>query len=143
MDEKRIVFSGDLGPPHTPLLPAPKSPYKADVVVLESTYGDRLHEGRKGRRQILKQCLTRALADCGLVLIPAFSIGRTQELIYEIEEIIHRYRDKAVACGKPWDDIEIIVDSPLASRFTEAYKKLRPFWDKEDHRRNAGISRSC
>lgn len=134
-NEKRIVFSGDLGPPYTPLLPAPKSPYKADIVVLESTYGDRLHEGRKERRQILEQCLTRALADCGVVLIPAFSVGRTQELLYELEEIIHRYREKAVACGKPWDDIEIIVDSPLAARFTEAYKKLRSFWDKEASRK--------
>jgi metallo-beta-lactamase family protein len=130
-DEKRIVFSGDLGPPYTPLLPAPKAPYKADVVVMESTYGNRLHEGRKKRRQILRNCLTRALSDCGVVLIPAFSIGRTQELLYELEEIIHRHRDKMVACGKPWDDIEVIIDSPLAARFTEAYKKLRPFWDKE------------
>ena len=137
-DEKRVVFSGDLGPPHTPLLPAPRSPYKADVVVLESTYGNRLHEGRKVRRQILKKCLTRALADCGVVLIPAFSIGRTQELLYELEEIIHRHRDKAVACGKPWEDIEVIIDSPLAARFTEAYKQLRPFWDKEAHRKLKG-----
>jgi len=132
-NEKRFVFSGDLGPPHTPLLPAPKAPYKADVVVLESTYGDRLHEGRKKRRKVLKKCLGRALTDCGVVLIPAFSIGRTQELLYEIEEIIHRHRDKAVACGKTWEDIEIIVDSPLAAKFTEAYKELRPFWDKEAH----------
>jgi metallo-beta-lactamase family protein len=134
-DEKRIVFSGDLGPPHTPLLSAPQSPYKADMVVMESTYGDRLHEGRKERRQLLKQCLTRAFADCGVVLIPAFSIGRTQELLYELEEIIHLSRENAAACGKPWDDIEIVVDSPLASRFTEAYKKLRPFWDREAHRK--------
>ena len=132
---KRIVFSGDLGPPYTPLLSAPRSPYKADVVVLESTYGNRLHEGRKERRGILKDCLEKALLDCGVVLIPAFSIGRTQELLYELEEIIHRHREKAVACGKQWIDIEIIVDSPLASRFTEAYKKLRPFWDKEAHRK--------
>ncbi|MCK4838510.1 MAG: MBL fold metallo-hydrolase, partial [Desulfobulbaceae bacterium] len=123
-EEQRIVFSGDLGPPFTPLLPAPRAPYRADLLVLESTYGDRRHEGRKERRQILKQSLARALADCGVVLIPAFSIGRTQELLYELEEIIHRYRDQAVACGKPWDDIEIIVDSPLAARFTETYRQL-------------------
>jgi metallo-beta-lactamase family protein len=134
-EEKRIVFSGDLGPPFTPLLSAPRSPYRADLLVLESTYGDRLHGGRKERRQILRQCLARALADCGVVLIPAFSIGRTQELLYELEEIIHRYRDQAVAGGKPWDDIEIIVDSPLAARFTETYRQLMPFWDREAHRK--------
>ncbi len=134
-EEQRIVFSGDLGPPFTPLLPAPRAPYRADLLVLESTYGDRRHEGRKERRQILKQSLARALADCGVVLIPAFSIGRTQELLYELEEIIHRYREQAVAGGKPWDDIEIIVDSPLAARFTEAYRQLKPFWDREARRK--------
>lgn len=134
-NEKRIVFSGDLGPPYTPLLPSPRSPYMADTVVLESTYGNRLHEGRKERRSILRGCLNRALEDCGVVLIPAFSIGRTQELLYELEEIIHRFKNNAVACGREWQDIEVIVDSPLASRFTEAYKKLRPFWDSEAQRK--------
>ncbi|MCK4839092.1 MAG: MBL fold metallo-hydrolase, partial [Desulfobulbaceae bacterium] len=56
-------------------------------------------------------------------------------LLYELEEIIHRYREQAVAGGKPWDDIEIIVDSPLAARFTEAYRQLKPFWDREARRK--------
>lgn len=129
--KQRIVFSGDLGGPYTPLLLAPKPPYRADALVLESTYGDRLHENRKHRKQLLKQLITRCFKNSGVILIPAFSIGRTQELLYELEEIIHRYKAESVADGMVWEDLEIVVDSPLASRFTEAYRKLKPFWDAE------------
>ena len=75
---RRIVFSGDLGAPHTPLLPQPKSPDRADVLILESTYGDRLHQDRSTRQIRLEQAIDKALADHGTLLIPAFSIGRTQ-----------------------------------------------------------------
>ncbi|MBU0673276.1 MAG: MBL fold metallo-hydrolase [Proteobacteria bacterium] len=136
-NEKRIIFSGDLGPPYTPLLGAPQSPYRADELVLESTYGDRIHEGRKDRRAVLKKILSQALADCGVVLIPAFSIGRTQELLYEIEEIIHRDRRAQVVPGVSWDNLDIIVDSPLAARFTEAYRKLMVYWDNEARRKSS------
>jgi metallo-beta-lactamase family protein len=128
---QRIVFSGDLGGPNTPLLPAPKAPYGADVLVLESTYGNRLHEGRKNRKAQLRELIVRCLQNRGCILIPAFSIGRTQELLYELEDIIYRHKRQTVAAGLAWDDLEIIVDSPLANRFTEVYKRLRPFWDEE------------
>ena len=133
--ELRYVFSGDLGAPYAPLLPAPRAPYRADVLVLEATYGDRLHEGRRERRQKLRQLIEGALRDRGVVLVPAFSIGRTQELLYELEEIVHRQGDHKTSAGLPWDELEIIVDSPLASRFTEAYRQLRPFWDAEARRK--------
>ncbi|WP_036252788.1 MBL fold metallo-hydrolase RNA specificity domain-containing protein [Methylobacter sp. BBA5.1] len=128
---QRIVFSGDLGSPYTPLLPAPKSPYQADVLVLESTYGDRKHVNRRQRKSQLKQLVKRCLKNRGVILIPAFSIGRTQELLYEFEEIIHQSRTEPVADGLVWDELEIIVDSPLANRFTQDYKKLKPYWDAE------------
>ena len=133
--ELRYVFSGDLGAPYSPLLPAPRSPYRADVLVLEATYGDRLHEGRRERRQTLRRLIEGALQDRGVVLVPAFSIGRTQELLYELEEIVHRQGDRLTPGGLPWDELEIIVDSPLASRFTEAYRQLRPYWDAEARRK--------
>ncbi|KIH75459.1 RNA procession exonuclease [Geoalkalibacter ferrihydriticus DSM 17813] len=134
-DASRVLFSGDLGAPFAPLLPAPKSPYGADVVVLESTYGDRVHADRRSRRSRLQTLLEHALVDRGVVLVPAFSIGRTQELLYEIEGIIHRQGRREAAPGVPWADLEIIVDSPLASRFTEAYRRLKPFWDAEAQQR--------
>ncbi len=130
-DKTRAVFSGDLGAPYTPLLPMFKAPYQADVVVLESTYGHRLHENRKERRQKLKEIIHRALQDRGVVLIPAFSIGRTQELLYEMEDIIHRSKRAKITSDLRWDDLEIIVDSPLAAKFTEVYRSLKPFWDEE------------
>lgn len=144
-EKKRIVFSGDLGAPHAPILPAPKAPYKADILVIESTYGDRLHEDRRNRRKRLEQVLEQALADQGSVLIPAFSIGRTQELLYELEDILHRRvrrnqlplpsRERVGVRGGvsaiDWHNLPIILDSPLASRFTRVYRELEPFWDDE------------
>ncbi|MCU0842313.1 MAG: MBL fold metallo-hydrolase [Thiobacillaceae bacterium] len=133
-DKQRIVFSGDLGAPYTPLLPAPRSPYAADVVVLESTYGDREHESRKDRHQRLRGVLEHALKNKGTVLIPAFSIGRTQELLYELERIIHHHRERPAAPGVTWDDIDIVVDSPLAADFTAGYRRLAEHWDREARR---------
>ena len=78
---QRVVFSGDLGAPYTPLLPAPKPPMRADVLVLESTYGDRVHDSRKTRRQRLQALCEHAFGNGGTVLVPASSIGRTQELL--------------------------------------------------------------
>ncbi|MBU2024866.1 MAG: MBL fold metallo-hydrolase [Gammaproteobacteria bacterium] len=135
-----VLFSGDLGAPYSPLLPAPQSPYRADQLVLESTYGDRNHENRAIRRKHLQQSLEHALSDSGTVLIPAFSIGRTQELLYELEHIIHQNKHKAVSKTRSgvslnWEDIDIIIDSPLASRFTEVYRSLANYWDDEAKRR--------
>jgi metallo-beta-lactamase family protein len=134
---QRVVFSGDLGAPYTPLLPAPKPPMAADVVVLESTYGDRVHEPRKDRRARLQALCEHAFGNRGTLLIPAFSIGRTQELLYELEEIIHRHRQRAVAPGLAWGDLKIIVDSPLAADFTAGYAQLRQHWDAEARRKLA------
>jgi metallo-beta-lactamase family protein len=149
-EKKRVVFSGDLGAPHAPLLPAPKPPHRADILVIESTYGDRNHEARRTRRQRLEKVIEQALLDKGTVLIPAFSIGRTQELLYELEEIIHRAQTKSpLPSGERarvrggdgnaqksnletnWPELPIILDSPLASRFTAAYRELQPFWNQE------------
>ena len=134
-DRKKVVFSGDLGAPYSPLLSAPRSPYSADIVVLESTYGDRRHTGRKDRRHALKAAIERALTDGGVVLIPAFSIGRTQALLYELETLAHRYRDRWVKRGLKWEDLDVILDLPLAGRLTRAYRKLTRYWDAEARQR--------
>ncbi|WP_421684641.1 MBL fold metallo-hydrolase [Stutzerimonas urumqiensis] len=147
---ERIVFSGDLGAPHSPILPDLVPPEHADLLVLESTYGDRRHEDRTHRRERLQAAIERALADQGTVLIPSFSIGRTQELLYELEEILFEQSQSGDAQaspeekGKPakeeapdidWPQIPIILDSPLASRFTTTYKELQVFWDEDARHR--------
>jgi len=181
-ENRRIVFSGDLGAAHAPLLMPPQSPERADILVLESTYGDRLHEDRASRRQRLEAVIEHALQDQGTVLIPAFSIGRTQELLYELEEIIHsklqtstshsvlqadEHASKSVentdnphvqsplppgerarvrgnndsseyGLETNWPKLPIILDSPLATRFTEAYRSLQPYWNQEARERVEG-----
>ncbi len=150
----RVVFSGDLGAPHSPLLPDLVPPERADLLILESTYGDRRHEDRAHRRERLQVAIERALADRGTVLIPSFSIGRTQELLYELEEILHEKHetaeptDTSKESSKPaqedapdidWPQIPIILDSPLASRFTKTYTELQGFWDEDaQHRMEEG-----
>ncbi|MDG1733856.1 MAG: MBL fold metallo-hydrolase [Thalassotalea sp.] len=131
----RVVFSGDLGACNTPLLPAPTPPYGCDTLIIESTYGDKNHHGRKLRRQNLERILKSCISDKGLVLIPAFSIGRTQELLYEIEEILHQLHRKQYQYlsndEQLLNQISVIVDSPLANEFTEHYKELKQHWDNE------------
>jgi len=147
----RVIFSGDLGAPYSPLLPAPESPYRCDTLVLESTYGDKCHGARRNRSAKLKEVIEKALEDNGAVLIPAFSIGRTQELLYEIEEIIRRadlsrrcreHREEQVIpkteyrkSNTVWDNLEVIIDSPMAAEFTEIYKDLKDHWDAEAQRK--------
>ena len=131
---KRLVFSGDLGAPWAPLLPAPQPPFRADLLVLESTYGDRLHEDRRTRRQRLEAVIAQSMRDGGTVLIPAFSIGRTQEILYELEEIFYRKLTKMgmeKSGTTTFPDFPVILDSPLAERITEVYRDLKPWWDKE------------
>ncbi len=139
IDQKnvRVVFSGDLGAPYTPLLSAPKAPYGCDWLILESTYGNREHQGRAIRCKQLKEVVERSLSDGGAVLIPAFSIGRTQELLYELEQIIHQAKlgsEKNKSNGS-WQKLPIIVDSPLAAHFTKLYRQLKPLWDDEAKKR--------
>ncbi|MBC2712038.1 MAG: MBL fold metallo-hydrolase [Desulfosarcina sp.] len=127
-----VLFSGDLGAADTPILPDPEPPETADLVVLESTYGDRLHEKRGQRIRQLGKILTRALADSGKVFIPAFSLGRTQELIYEMDRL---FSDPGYQ--EMFPDLQgkqrppVFVDSPLGLEITKIYSRLSGYWDKE------------
>ena len=142
VNKHRVVFSGDLGATYTPLLASPKSPYRADTLVIESTYGDRNHQGRKKRTQSLRRVIEKAVSDNGVVLVPAFSIGRTQELLYELEQIIFQQRKLSgkriyseMWQSQMWKSIEIVVDSPLAANFTEKYIEFKALWDNEAKRK--------
>ena len=128
---ERVVFSGDLGAANTPLLAGPQAPQHADVLVLESTYGDRLHEDRATRTLRLRAVLEHALEDGGTVLIPAFSIGRTQELLYELEALFHEHGARGQDQRDAWQRLQVVLDSPLAADLTAGYRRLRSFWDEE------------
>ena len=112
-----VIFSGDLGCTDTPILPDPDPPESCDLLILESTYGDRNHTGRKERIERLEGLLDKALADNGIVYIPAFSLGRTQELIYELDRIKTK--------------VPVFIDSPLGLKITKIYADLENFWDRE------------
>jgi metallo-beta-lactamase family protein len=132
--DQRVVFSGDLGSGHSALLRPPQSPERADTLVLESTYGDRLHGGGEGRLVRLERLLDAALEDQGTILIPSFSLGRTQELLSDLDTIVRR---KAISTSSEqpepvdWPQLPIILDSPLASRITQAYRDLQGHWNAE------------
>ena len=127
-----VLFSGDLGAADTPILRDPEAPDTADLVVMESTYGDRLHEPRDRRIRQLGAVLTRSLADGGKVFIPAFSLGRTQELIYEMDRI---FSDPGYQ--EMFPDLQgkrrppVFVDSPLGLEITRIYAGLSEYWDTE------------
>ena len=119
----RLVFSGDLGNDHVPILPDTEPISRADSVVCESTYGDRLHEPPSMRKKKLIEFVTRVIGRRGTLLIPAFSIERTQELLYELNTLL---------IDKKIPSVPIYLDSPLAIRATEAYRHYEQFL-KFDH----------
>lgn len=130
-DKSRIVFSGDLGPNQTPLLPDPQSPNKVDFLFLESTYGNRKHQSIIDRKARLASILHDAIENQGTVIIPAFSVGRTQELLYDIEQLIHSHDLSS--------SLPIIVDSPMAMKVTDSYRLFKRLWgDEAKHRVASG-----
>ncbi|MCR9295174.1 MAG: MBL fold metallo-hydrolase [bacterium] len=131
-DNQRFVFSGDLGSRHQPLLKDPVSPERADFLVLESTYGDRNHYGREQRVQQLEDILCHTLKNKGVTIIPAFSVGRTQELLYEMNEIFDSV-GRRLGCSM-LKAVDVLIDSPLAQRFTDIYNELTEYWDDEAQR---------
>ena len=116
-ETKKLVFSGDIGNVDQPIIRDPSTVTEADFVVMESTYGDRAHEEseRYDRVQALAEIIERTLSRGGNVVIPAFAVGRTQELLYFIREI------KARGLVKCNPHFRVCVDSPLAREATRIY----------------------
>lgn len=123
-EEKILVFSGDLGRPLKNMLPDLVSPPKADYLIVESTYGNRKHEDASLLRIKLSAIINHAIHQEGKIIIPSFSLQRTQELVYDL----HLLQQEGVI---PF--IPIYVDSPLATKVTDVYKKWRKSFDTETH----------
>ncbi|HET8724367.1 MAG TPA: MBL fold metallo-hydrolase [Anaeromyxobacteraceae bacterium] len=118
---RRVLFSGDLGRYSAPILPDPEPPPEADVLVLESTYGDRDHpEGSPA--DALAREITGAVARGGAVVIPAFAVGRTQEVLFLLRELEQAGRIPV---------LPVFVDSPMATDATPVYRAHREDHDSE------------
>jgi metallo-beta-lactamase family protein len=116
-----VLFSGDIGQPHQPIIRDPEAAIQTDYLVMESTYGDRLHKREGEPVDQLAAILKEAKQTGGNVIIPAFAVGRTQELLYFLREIM----------DKQGLDMPVYVDSPLASKATEVYRKHPEVFDEE------------
>ncbi len=123
-DFRRIVFSGDIGRNGLPIIRDPEPPGGgADVILCESTYGDRDHESVEGAREQLARVVRETAARGGRILIPAFAVGRTQELVYDLHMLL---RDGKIP------NIPVIVDSPLAINATAVFAMHPEVYDQSE-----------
>ena len=128
--KRKLVFSGDLGQYDTPILQDPYRFESADLVLMESTYGDRRHRGREDTARELGSILAQAERDGGNVIVPAFAIGRSQELLYLLAK---NYAEWHVARWK------IFLDSPMAIAASRVYWKHPGRFDEESTRLRASF----
>ncbi len=119
---RKLVFSGDLGVPDRPILRDPTLVESADLVLMESTYGNRLHRSREETRREVTEIVRQAEKARGNILIPAFAVGRTQQILYEFAR---RYEDWGL------DRWQIFLDSPMAIEATEVYYRHPELYDAE------------
>ncbi|MDX1410822.1 MAG: MBL fold metallo-hydrolase [Nitrospirales bacterium] len=123
---RSVLFSGDLGRANMPVLRDPQRPPSCDVLIIESTYGDRKHEEDLDmmKRKAL-ELIAHAVEHRSKIIVPAFAIGRTQDLVMRIKE--------AVQAGEI-DPIPIFIDSPLASKATQVFRRHPECFDQETYR---------
>jgi metallo-beta-lactamase family protein len=120
---RRLVFSGDLGQPMRPVLQDPMQIPMADYLCVESTYGNRAHRSFAETYDELAEVLRRTLkVDGGNVIIPAFAVGRTQEMLFVLADLVRAGRI---------DRLDVVVDSPMASAVTELTVRHDDLWDEE------------
>ncbi len=129
----KAVFSGDLGNNDIPLLSEPTMIEDADYLVMESTYGDRLHVGTKDKAKVFLDIVSETLDNGGTVVIPSFAVGRTQEILYELN-MIKEERSKDPKFQEEYEKlmrVPVYVDSPLAISATEVFKENEDLFDDE------------
>lgn len=125
--ESKIVFSGDLGMEGRPILRDPTYIKKADYVIMETTYGNRIHKELGSGVEKLIEIILNTTRRGGNVVIPSFAVGRTQELIYEL----NRFYDSNNEYRKELDKIFVYVDSPMATTATEIFRRNAQVFDEE------------
>ena len=128
----KAVFTGDLGNNDIPLLASPTMIESADYLVMESTYGNRLHMKNDDKANIFLNVVYETLEKSGTVVIPTFAVGRTQEILYELNKIKEKTKDPEFI--KKYDKlmrVPVYVDSPLAVSATEIFRKNTDLFDYE------------
>lgn len=120
--EKKIVFSGDIGKKNNPIIKDPSSFTESDYVLIESTYGNRLHRGMKETIDELVEAIKTTFTKKGNVLIPAFAVGRTQDLLYILNKLVREGRIPSA---------NVYIDSPLAEEITKKYLAHPECFDEE------------
>ncbi len=118
---KKILFTGDLGNPPNPLLRDTEKVKDIDYLIIESTYGDREHEELTNAKLKLERVIEDTVRDGGVLMIPAFSLERTQKLLFEINDLVEHGRIPK---------IPIFLDSPLAIKATAIYKKYQRYYNE-------------
>jgi len=121
-DERIVVFSGDLGRPDTPIIRDPAPVADADYLLIESTYGGREHEPAAEAIRLLGEAVRETAAAKGVLLIPSFAIGRTQEVVFELDRLL---------ATKQIPHVPMYLDSPMAQKATDIYRRYPSYYDAE------------
>ena len=118
---KKILFTGDLGNSPSPILPDPEKVTDVDYLIMESVYGDRNHESRDDRRKFLEETIEDNYKRKGTLIIPTFSLERSQELLFELDSLVKNNRIPIMP---------IFFDSPLAIHLTEVFKQYKNYFNE-------------
>jgi metallo-beta-lactamase family protein len=120
----RVIFSGDIGEPHRPIINDPTLFHEAEYIVIEATYGDRTHEEHKNTdiQKQLRDCINRTVSAGGNIVVPSFALERSQEMLYHLNELFLR---------KEIPPLPVFLDSPMAIRITEVFKRHAELFDQE------------
>lgn len=118
---KKILFTGDLGNSPSPILPDTEKVTDVDYVIMESVYGDRNHESRDDRRKFLEEVIEDNHKRKGTLIIPTFSLERSQELLFELNSLVE---------GNRIPVMPIFLDSPLAIRLTDVFKQYKDYFNE-------------
>lgn len=121
-EEVKLVYSGDIGNKNIPIIKDPSFIEEADYVIMETTYGDRLHEDIKDELAQFADIIKKTLKRGGNVIIPSFAVGRAQEVLYTLNNYLEK---------KTLKDITVYVDSPLAKNSTGIFNKYTNYYDDE------------
>ena len=131
-ETKKIVFTGDLGNNDIPLLSPPTMISDADYLIMESTYGNRLHMKNDDKAEIFLNIVYETLEKGGTVVIPSFAVGRTQEILYELNRIKEvKHDEEFYKKYQKLMSIPVYVDSPLAISATEIFKENMNLFNEE------------